>query len=399
MINEKGAAAVEHNTRHRIVWAIVRPIVRLILWIRFNYTCRSYAPKGPYIVVANHVTDWDPLIVGAAFRKQMYFLASEHILRYGFISRVLDWLMGPIVRQKGGSAAGAVKAMLRAIKAGCSVAFFPEGNRTWDGVTRDFPASTGKLAKTSGASLVTFRITGGYLSSPRWSGDSVRRGAMRGEIVKIYTPEELAKMSVMQINAAIARDIHVDAFDDQHRRPVMYRGRRLAENLETLLYICPKCFRRGEIISADDTVRCRACGFETRYDSTGFFIGGDPPFPNVRGWNRWQNEQISKLCAEAKDGEVIFTDGSMELYSVQTGRSSELIGRGEITLYRDRLELPGGISVPVGEIHGMSLRGPTDLYIGTANGSSLLLRTHLSACTVKYLTACACLGSPIGSGV
>ena len=152
---------MEHYTRHAVIWKLLRPLVRLILLIRYNYRCKSHAPEGPYVVVCNHVTDWDPLLVGAAFRNQMYFLASEHIMRLGFVSRLLDWLVHPIVRQKGGSAAGAVMEMLRVTRAGHNVALFPEGNRTWDGVTRDFPASTGKLIKQSGASLVTFRLRGG----------------------------------------------------------------------------------------------------------------------------------------------------------------------------------------------------------------------------------------------
>ena len=252
---------MEHQMRHRFIWRFFRPLVRLILFFRFNYRCRTSSIRGPYIVVCNHVTDWDPLLVGAAFRRQMYFLASEHIMRLGFVSRLLDWLVHPIVRQKGGSAAGAVKEMLRALKAGCSVAFFPEGNRSWDGVTRDFPASTGKLVKAGGVSLVTFRLRGGYLSSPRWSGDTARRGELRGELVKVYTPEELKGMSALQINAAIARDIHVDAYEDQRSRPVLYRGKRLAENLETLLFICPKCFARGTLRSEDDRFVCGRCQF------------------------------------------------------------------------------------------------------------------------------------------
>lgn len=390
---------MEHHVRHSVIWKLMRPLVQLILLIRFRYRCAPRALQGPFIVVCNHVTDWDPLLVGAAFRNQMYFLASEHIMRLGFVSRLLDWLVHPIVRQKGGSAAGAVKEMLRVIKGGGNIAFFPEGNRTWDGVTRDFPASTGKLVKSSGAALVTFRLHGGYLSSPRWSGNTLRRGQMRGELVKVYSPEELKAMSALQINAAIARDIHVDAYEDQRGRPVLYRGTHLAESLETLLFICPKCFSLGTLRSEDDVFRCLSCGFETRYALTGSFVGGSAPFPDVRSWNRWQNKQIEKLCAEAKEDEPIFSDEGLELYSVQSGCSSELIARGDMALYRDRLELPGGVSLPVGEIAGMSLRGPTDLYIGSANGNSFLLRTHLALCTNKYLTACSLLGGRIGVGV
>ena len=67
---------MEHQKRHRAVWRIFRPLVRLILLIRFNYRCSAVSTEGPTVVVCNHVTDWDPLLVGAAFRRQMYFLAS-----------------------------------------------------------------------------------------------------------------------------------------------------------------------------------------------------------------------------------------------------------------------------------------------------------------------------------
>ena len=109
--------------------------------------------------------------------------------------------------------------------------------------------------------------------------------------------------------------------------------------------------------------------------------------------------RIARGCRAAGADEPIFSDENLELYSIQSGRSSEFVARGDLILYADHLELPGGVSVPIGQITGMSLRGPTDLYVGTANGSNFLLRTHLALCTHKYLTACALLGSPVGTGV
>ena len=179
---------MEHSKRHRIVWKLLQPVARLLLKIKFNYSAPTYAPKGPFIVLCNHVTDWDPIFVGAAFKEQMYFVTSEHLLRLGFVSKLIMWLQAPIARQKGGSAAGAVKAMLRAMKEGHNIGLFPEGNRTWDGVTRDFPASTGKLVRSCGGTLVTFRLSGGYFASPRWAGASTRRGRMRGQVVGTYSP-------------------------------------------------------------------------------------------------------------------------------------------------------------------------------------------------------------------
>ena len=88
-----------------------------------------------------------------------------------------------------------------------------------------------------------------------------------------------------------------------------------------------------------------------------------------------------------------------QLRRVDSARGSEYIGSGSMLLYKDHLELPTGISLPVEEITGMSLRGASDLYIGTANGSSFELHSDKVRCTAKYLSACTALGSPVGCGV
>lgn len=387
----------EHK-RLSIIWTSLLPVMRVITKSKFNFTTDCKDPDGPYIVVSNHVTDWDPIFVGLGFKKQMYFLASEHIMRQGFISKVLNWLMAPITRQKGGSAAGAVKAMLRVVKDGGNVAFFPEGNRTWNGETQPFPPSTGKLIRTSGASLITYKITGGYFSSPRWSGNSCRRGKMHGEIVNIYTPEQLRQMTPAQINDAIAADIYVNACQDQRRRPVSYRGKNLAEHMETYLYICPKCGEMHNLESSGNTFRCLKCGTTTNISITGRFASNGFPFDNIPDWGEWQDYQLSKLCRDAGDS-PIFSDDNLSLYAVSSAKSSELIAQGSITLYKDHIELPGDITIPVNEITGMSLRGATDLYIGTANGSNFEVKAQNILCTKKYLDACMKLGSPITYGI
>lgn len=384
--------------RHVFVWKFLQPIARLLVKLKFNYTAPVYAPRGPYIVLANHVTDWDPILLGASFSDQMYFVASEHIFRLGFLSKVLLWLQAPIARQKGGNAAGTVKAMLRTLKDGFNVALFPEGNRTWDGLTRDYPASTAKLVRSCGASLVTFRMKGGYFSSPRWAGSKTRRGRMKGELVGVYSPEQLRAMTVGEINELIRRDLHEDAYAEQKNEAVAFKGARLAEHLETLLFICPRCGAMHRMVSRDDSFRCEACGYELRYLPTGYFAGKDPVFTEISPWNDWQTEKIFVLCDEAGDG-VIFSDDAMELRQVDSAKGSVLVGKGTMKLYRDRLELPGGITLHKDEISGMALRGASDMYIGTFDGRNYELHTGKVRCTLKYLTAASRLGCSVGVGV
>lgn len=385
---------MEDKKRHNMIWKTVRPVVRLLVKALFNYSAENVDVEGPYIVLCNHVTDWDPLMLGVAFDQHMHYVASEHILRLGFVSKLLKWSVDPIARQKGGNAAGTVKTILRTVKDGGNVGMFPEGNRTWDGVTRDFSASTGKLVRSCGCTLVTYRLHGGYFSSPRWTGSKIHRGRMSGELVGVYRAEELRKMTVSQINELIARDLFVDAYAEQRTEAVKYRGKAPAERLETMLFTCPKCGAMHQMESHGDKFRCNACGMETRYTDTGFFEGGELPFDDIYSWNRWQNGEIEKLIAAAGTG-VIFSDEDIELLCVETAKRAQSLGVGRLALYADRLELPTGISVPLGEIGGMALQGPQRLYLSTADGQHYQLIPKGHHCTVKYLTACGMLGASV----
>lgn len=390
---------MEHNKRHSFLWRFFRPLVQLIVWIKFRFRAENVSVDGPYIVLCNHVTDWDPLLLGAAFKNQMYFVASEHILRLGFVSKLLVWMVNPIARQKGGSAAGTVKAILRTVKDSGNVAIFPEGNRTWDGLTRDFPASTGKLIRSCGCTLVTYRLHGGYFSSPRWAGSRIHRGRMTGEVAGIYTPEDLKAMKVDEINSLIARDLFVDAYAEQREAPVKYGRKALAEGLETLLFTCPKCGEMHQLDSGGDSFICGACGMETRFTPNGFFEGGDLPFDDIPSWNAWQDGQIRRHIDKAGSG-VIFRDEQIELLDVETAKRAQSLGFGAITLYADRLELPGGVTVALADITGMGMQGAERLYLSTSADRHYLLRPDGDcSCTLKYLTACGMLGAAVGYGV
>ena len=165
------------DRKHELVYQLLLPLVKGFLKIKFGYKWKK-AENLPenYIVLSNHVTDYDPLLVGVSFPKQMYFVASEHITRWGLAYTLLKELLHPIIRYKGTVATATVIESLRKIRAGGSVAIFAEGVRTWDGVTCPILPSTAKMVKTAGCGLVTFKIQGGHFVSPGWKEHGTARG-------------------------------------------------------------------------------------------------------------------------------------------------------------------------------------------------------------------------------
>ena len=203
-------------------------------------------------------------------------------------------------------------------------------------------------------------------------------------------------MTPAQINAIITRDLHEDAYARARKRPIRFHGRRLAEHMETLLFLCPRCGGVDTFRSKDDTVRCWKCGFTFRYLPTGFLAGEEMLYANIRDWNAWQTGEILRMCDEAGD-DPIFTDAGVRTDEVLFALDTKSVGKGEMRLYRDRLELPG-VTVLLSELTGMALMGPQDLYV-SAGESHYLVRSKLVRCMVKYLTACSHLKGDAELGV
>ena len=127
----------------------------------------------------------------------------------------------------------------------------------------------------------------------------------------------------------------------------------------------------------------------------GLSLRGGYPFDNLRDWTRWQKGEIVRLCDEADD-KPIFTDTDVRVDTVVSGSGTKLLGRGDMRLFRDRLELPGA-SLPAGDITGVSLMGPQDLYI-SAGDTHYVVRSGTVHCMVKYLTALSHLNGGVHYG-
>lgn len=349
-----------NQAHYERVWRMLRFLAGGALRSIFAYRCETVLPDAKnYLVVANHNTDLDPALVGLAFPRQMFFLASEHVFRKGIASRLLQYLFRPISRIKGTADAAAAMDAVRMLRKGRNLCLFAEGNRSFNGVTGPIFPATGKLAKASGAALVTFRLTGGYLTRPRWS-KTQRRGYMHGECVHVYPPEQLKAMSADEVNEAIRTDLYEDAFARQLAQPHDYRGKRLAEGLEDALFLCPRCGGISTLVGEGDRFCCKKCSLQVRYNVRGFFEGVDgmePPFANVRDWDIWQRGALDALLKQ-QEGGVLFEDTGMQLVQLGANHAEQVISSGTLRMDNARLQL-GSLAFLLAEITDMALVGPT----------------------------------------
>ena len=252
-------------------------------------------------------------------------------------------------------------------------------------MTGPIPADLGEKLLASGLGLVTLRVSGGYLTAPRWADSFPRRGRITVRLMRTLEPGVLQAMDASQLQALIERDLYEDACATAKKRPAPYRGEHLAAGLERLLFLCPKCGAAGTLAGNERFFGCRSCGFETVYTLTGGFRGGGVPFEDLRGWSRWQEGRIRLLCEAAGEG-AIFEDEGYELFVLRP-EGAERIGSGGLHLYRDRLELPTGVAVAVEEIKSLRLNGSSRLLLESRRGSRFELNTVRAICADKYIRA------------
>lgn len=356
---------------HQRVWTFLRVVAPPFLRMKFGYSCEP-APEinEPYLVLPNHNSDLDPAFVGFSFKKQMYFVASEHVYRRGWISKLLFWAFEPIAKIKGSSDTLTVMKAIRKLRSGQNVCLFPEGNRSFNGKTGEIFGATGKLVKTSGAALVTYKITGGYLSNPRW-GFGIRKGKMHGSIVNIYPSEKLKTMTPDEITSCIVSDLEENAYERQASENIAYKGKNLAYGFETAYCLCPICKNINVISSKKDSIYCSNCGKLTDILPSGFFDDGFV-FKSAEEWDEWQESYFSALIHDKRDRlNCLFSDSNMAVHIVKAEHQQEDLGIGSISLYNDRIEISVGeklINLPFEKISDMSIYGKNNLVFTDAEG-------------------------------
>jgi 1-acyl-sn-glycerol-3-phosphate acyltransferase len=145
-----------------IVWHFGRVMFKLLL--RWRVAGTEHMPMaGGVILVSNHQSYLDPLILGCASpRRPVHFMARESLFRnpvFGFLIRTIHAF--PVKR--GGADRQAWRAFEQMVKDGKLVSFFPEGTRSDDGKLQPANAGSGMLIhRCRGAVILPVRVRGTY---------------------------------------------------------------------------------------------------------------------------------------------------------------------------------------------------------------------------------------------
>lgn len=128
---------------------------------------RGHVPrKGPVLLVANHQSFLDPVLVGLAAPRVVHFLARRTLFPHPFVGRLIRSLQAVPIDHEGLGIEG-LRAVLRELEAGRAVAVFPEGERTHDGRMQPLRPGVRLLVQRAQVPVVPVGIAGAYEAWPR----------------------------------------------------------------------------------------------------------------------------------------------------------------------------------------------------------------------------------------
>lgn len=336
--------------------------------VRYDYIGTEKKMKAPYLILGNHTTVLDAFFVSFGLKESIRYITSDQYFRNKYVAYLAS-RAGCIPKAKFVSDISVIRELIHCKNAGKSVGIFPEGYRNWDGFTDKLLSGTEKLVKLLNIPVVSVTSQGGYLSMPRWAKHR-RKGPITLTYRLILTPEQIEKASVGQIRTILENEMAHDDNEMQRTHPIPYRGKRLAEELELILYCCPHCGAFETMVSDHDQLRCNSCGYTTAYNRFGFFTPvGDHPvyYDTPHKWREFCKQSIIRYLADAEKGSVLFCR-DIDLYMESGTRTKfKKADSGTVCLYHDRFDFQGqqrDLRFPLGDLKGftMSKRNMIDFY-------------------------------------
>ena len=257
--------------------------------------------KGPLVCVGNHPSYLDPIVMaGVLLGRKINFVAGAFLFR--------DRIIGPIFAAGGcipkmqfRSDSRAVKAMLTILKKGGTLGIFPEATRFVDGSSIYFDDAIARMIKKTNSSVAFLESHGAYLTWPRWSTSSFRRGHIEGRIKRVITAEQVSEMSLPELHAIMLENMTYNEYDWAREHSYKYSNRAIAQGSENIAHACPRCGKSLVMRSHGDRLFCSACDNQIQMDKMGFLhpvTQQDKAFQDLHEWISWEYEEMDKRISD-----------------------------------------------------------------------------------------------------
>lgn len=157
------------SDRQTIVYTFGRVLCRIFTTLYFNlhvYGLHHVPDEGGVLLVSNHQSVLDPVLVGVRIRRPLSYMARASLFRNPFFGWLIKTLNAfPVHLGRGDT--GAIKESIARLKAGQILTMFPEGHRTWDGNLLPIQPGVALIVRRAGVPVVPVVVEGAHRAWPR----------------------------------------------------------------------------------------------------------------------------------------------------------------------------------------------------------------------------------------
>ncbi|HEY8505260.1 MAG TPA: lysophospholipid acyltransferase family protein, partial [Gemmataceae bacterium] len=127
---------------------------------------RNMPAAGPVLVLSNHQSHLDPVLLGVASPRRLASLARRTLFRNRFFAALIRSLGAFPIDQEGVGKEG-IKTVLDLLASGRAVVVYPEGHRTPDGRLQPLLPGISLILRRARVPVVPCGIAGAYHAWPR----------------------------------------------------------------------------------------------------------------------------------------------------------------------------------------------------------------------------------------
>jgi 1-acyl-sn-glycerol-3-phosphate acyltransferase len=183
--------------------------------------------SGPALLIANHQSFLDPLLIGLGTRRHLRYLARKTLFKHPLLAWLIRMLNAVPIDHEGVGKEG-LRTILGQLDLGQAVVVFPEGERTSDGRMQALRPGIHLLIKRTQAPIIPIGVAGAYGAWPRWRAYPVP--------APLFWPCPGSERWPGAIAVSIGRPLEARRFAELPRR----------QALQELFREIEKCWRRAQ---------------------------------------------------------------------------------------------------------------------------------------------------------
>ncbi len=304
---------------------------------------------GRRVIIANHESAIDFVAPFATIKEEIHAVASRSIIHTLPIANLAE-RCGIITKNQFQTSLSDLYKMKAVIDHEVPLLIYPAGLMSESGTSTPIPSATGKFIKWLDADVYVAKISGTYMTKPKWAKNT-RRGKASFEVYKLIDRQGIAALDDQEAQSLVEEHLYFDAYRNAESANTEYKNGDDVRGLENVLYKCPLCKEDFSIKAKGKSIlACTKCSYAVKSDRMGLLhsvCDNDTVFKYPSDWYSYIERSVRE---EIEKNEDFLLECDAEIQEIDEKRHKYVsVGEARVRLSKSYITLSGKINGAVTE--------------------------------------------------